>query len=611
MSWFQRLYESYDNCVKASEGTECEILPMYHFSRKAHIEITINNLGNFIRAKLLEPSEKTIIPTTEDSASRTSGCAPHALADKIQYVAKDYTDLVGQKKSYFKEYFEQLKQWKNSQYSNPKINAIYTYVQKGTVIKDLVEFGIRLDELLTTQIHDRGDLLIRWRVNIKGDLQPETWNDENIRKSWIDFLISKDSSSRGMCYIESDKGEIAVTSKHPNRIYNGASGAKIISANDKGGFTYRGRFEEPNDAVCISVEVSQKAHAVLKFLLSKELNMAYQSGTQSYVAWSQTLEDLPKFYAGSDEYELFTKDENAEISGNISQEFAERLKKKMLGYSQKLGKANNIMVIGIDSATPGRISVVYYKELKNSDFLGRIESWHKKYSWLQDYGKDKKFYGVASPKDIAKAAYGNHADEKIIKKTVDRILPLIIENKKIPNSIVENCIRQASNPIIFSSETWRWRKILSIACALYKGNKYGEDYKMSLEKKSTDRNYLYGRLLAVIDYAEQIALCLANEKRETNARKYMNEFRNKPYLTWEKLHSMFNAGVRHRLKMNRTGFLNKIEKELKEILAKFDSKSYEDNSKLSGTYLLAYYCELNFLKSEGSTENDEENTENN
>jgi CRISPR-associated protein Csd1 len=527
MSWFQRLYESYGNCVKASEGTECKILPMYHSMQKADIEITINDSGNFKDAKLLEPSEKTILPTTEDSASRTSKCAPHALADKIQYVAedykyyykyyvpKDYEDYVTKTNSCFEKYSEQLEQWKNSQHSNPKIKAIYDYVQKGTVIKDLGESGIiRLNELPKTQRHGLGDFLIRWRVNIKDDLQPETWNDENIHKSWIDFLNNKDSSSRGMCYIQCDKGVgIAITSKHPNKIYNGVetTTAKLISANDKDGFTYRGRFEEPNDAVCISVEVSQKAHAVLKFLLSKELNMAYQNDTRCYVAWSKTLEGLPNFYAGSDEYELFTKDENAEISGSISQEFAERLKKKMLGYSQKLGKDNNIMVIGIDSATAGRISVVYYRELKGSDFLSRIESWHKKYSWLQEYGKDKKFYGVASPEDIAKVAYGNgnQADKKIIKKTVGRILSTIIENKKIPNSIVENCIRQASNPIIFSSENWR--KILSIGCGLYKGNKYGEDYKMSLEKKSTDRNYLYGRLLAVIDYAEQKALRLASE----------------------------------------------------------------------------------------------------
>jgi CRISPR-associated protein Csd1 len=609
MSWFQKLYESYDNCVKASESSEYKILPICHSMQTAHVEITIDGEGNFKGAKLLEPSEKTIIPTTEDSASRTSGCEPHGLADKIQYVAKDYKDFGGEKKPYFEEYFKLLDKWQDSQYSNVKVNAVYEYVKKGTVVKDLIGASILYvdsnNNLLSVEnmkkenqgkvklptINDQGDFFIRWRVNIKDDLQPETWNDEDVRKSWIDFMKSQDADI-GMCYVDSDKGKVSLAMKHPKNIYSGSSGAKIVSANDSAGFTYRGRFEKPNEAVGVSFDVSQKAHAVLKYLLSKELRMAYTNDTQTYVAWAQNMRDIPKFYV--DSYDLLGDENTDKISGNIGQHFGEKLKKKLYGYSQKLGNCDNISIIGLDSATPGRISVIYYRELKSSDFLERIEKWHKRYSWLQYYSKDKEFYGVASPKDIAKAAYGNQADDKIVKKTVDRILPLIVDNKEIPNDIVESCIRQASKPATL--EYWQWRKVLSIACALYKGNHKEEDYQMSLERENPDRNYLYGRLLAVIDYAEQIALYLAKEQRETNARDQMTEFRNKPYYTWEKLHSMFNKGYRRRLKASRAPFLTNIEKELEEIHLKFTTETFKDNSQLSGEYLLAYYCELAYLK---------------
>ncbi|MDR0977676.1 MAG: type I-C CRISPR-associated protein Cas8c/Csd1, partial [Endomicrobium sp.] len=474
MTWFRRLYETYDNCKELSKNSEFKVLPICHSIQKAHIEITIDGEGNFKGAKLLNPSEETIIQVTEDSASRTSSCEPHGLADKIQYIAKDYVNYSGNKGSYFNEYFNQLEQWNNSKYSNPKIKAVYEYVKKGTVVKDLVNCAVvyvdvdrnlrsisdikddnksrlvELNEILKLYIanikskeqsidveskfeklkkikeqieskfpviNDQGDFFVRWRVNLKGDYQSETWNDESIQKCWIDFVSSQDNTP-GICYIYPDKGEAPLASKHPKNIYSGSNGAKIVSANDKVGFTYRGRFEESNQAFGVSFQVSQKAHAVLKFLLSKELGIAYQNGSQAYVAWAQSMEKLPKFC--DDSYDLF-EEENPEISANISENigqiFAEKLKKKMYGYSQKLGNADNIMVIGIDSATPGRISVIYYKELKSSDFLKRIESWHKRYSWLQYCSKDKQFYGAASPTDIAKAAYGNQSDDKIVRKT--------------------------------------------------------------------------------------------------------------------------------------------------------------------------------------------------
>lgn len=641
MSWFQKLYESYDNCRKASESSGYnKILPIYHSMRDSHIEITIDGEGNFKEAKF-KLEKETIIQTTEKSASRTSNDLPHGLADEIQYIAKDYAEGVApvpvggvappqpapqqppKSNKKFDEYSKLLKKWKESEYSNEKVNAIYEYTQKGSIVQDLIDSNIIYKAAdknlkLSGDKFDVKKLLIRWRVNIKNGLQYETWKDETIRESWINFMKSqKSEKKKGMCYIECKTSPLA--SVHPGNIYNAAraSRGKIISSNDEDGFTYRGRFEESSEAVGISFEVSQKAHAVLKFLLSDKLNMAYKNGTQTYVAWAQSMKDIPKIW--DDSYDLFDEGENKnnETQGNISQKFGEKLKNKMLGYSQNLGNSDNIMIIGLDSVTRGRISIIYYKELKSSDFLERIEIWHKRYSWLQYYyNKDKQFkqfYGVASPRDIAEVTYGNRFDneKKIVKKTVDRILPLIIENKKIPIDIVENCVRQASNPIILEDKE-QWKKVLRIACALYKGNKYGEDYEMGIDLKNADRNYLYGRLLAVIDYAEEKALKLVNENRETNARKYMNEFRNKPYLTWEKLHSMFNVGVRHRLKANRPNFLSKIDKELEEIHSKFISeKEFNDKSKLNGDYLLAYYCELDRLSIKHNRDNVEENKENN
>ncbi len=81
--------------------------------------------------------EKTqiILPATESSASRSSGEAPHPLADKLQYVAKDYGGFGGKKKAYFEGYKKQLQAWCESAHSHSKVQAIYNYIKKGTVIK--------------------------------------------------------------------------------------------------------------------------------------------------------------------------------------------------------------------------------------------------------------------------------------------------------------------------------------------------------------------------------------------------------------------------------------------------------------------------------------------
>ncbi|MFR1502213.1 MAG: type I-C CRISPR-associated protein Cas8c/Csd1, partial [Ruminococcus sp.] len=57
---------------------------------------------------------------------------------------------------------------------------------------------------------------------------------------------------------------------------------------------------------------------------------------------------------------------------------------------------------------------------------------------------------------------------------------------------------------------------------------------MELDETCTRRDYLYGRLLAVAEVAESVALNKkeGNDARITNARRYFTAFVNQPYRTW-------------------------------------------------------------------------------
>ncbi len=88
----------------------------------------------------------TIIPVTENSGSRSSGITPHPLADKLIYLAGDYGNYVPEKaekasKSYA-AYLEQLKSWAEGKHSHPAVRTIYTYLQKGCLIQDLLAASV-------------------------------------------------------------------------------------------------------------------------------------------------------------------------------------------------------------------------------------------------------------------------------------------------------------------------------------------------------------------------------------------------------------------------------------------------------------------------------------
>ena len=55
---------------------------------------------------------------------------------------------------------------------------------------------------------------------------------------------------------------------------------------------------------------------------------------------------------------------------------------------------------------------------------------------------------------------------------------------------------------------------------------------MALNTESQDRNYLYGRLLAIADRVEYRTF-EKDEVRETNAKRFMNAFSQQPFRTWK------------------------------------------------------------------------------
>lgn len=612
MSWIQKLYDTYEQCSGAPQFASDPLMPISHTLQQAHIEIVLDDKGNFIRARAVQ-KEETVIPATEESASRTGKQpAAHPLCDKIRYCASDYAAFGGSKESFYSKYVAGLRRWCNSEYSHPKARAILTYVEKGAPVADLVREGFLFcdenDKLLTEWNcdapaphifkvlpakdgkRDQGDAFVRWRVQVPNDPVTAVWEDASLKQAWITFDACA-SADRGLCMVTGQRKLLATS--HPKRVRSGADNAKLISSNDVTGFTFRGRFDNAAEACGVGFEVTQKAHNALRWLIARQGYHEQASG-QVFVAWAVGGKDVPDPLKNT--FDLFKPIKDASqdsapsqpYSGDAGQYFSLQLKKWIAGYRAKLTEKEDVVVIGLDSATPGRMAISYYRELNGSEFLERINGWHESHAWHQKYSREIHFVGAPAPKEIAEAAYGRQLDDKLRKSTVERLLPCIVEGRTVPRDLVDSCVRRVSNHT--GLERWEWEKCLGITCGIFRGHHREENYQMSLEEDRNTRDYLYGRLLALADHIEERALYVAGENRDTNAAKLMHRFANRPSSTWRTIELALGP-YKARLRSKRPGILIAIEKQLDEVAGKFQTSDFIDDSRLSGEFLLGYHCQ--------------------
>lgn len=115
---------------------------------------------------------------------------------------------------------------------------------------------------------------------------------------------------------------------------------------------------------------------------------------------------------------------------------------------------------------------------------------------------------------------------------------------------------------------------------------------MALDENSTDRSYLYGRLLAVADAAES-STYERGENRTTNAKRYFEAFSNRPCTTWEIIRKRLSPYLGKHDKMNMSGYSeNYYANLINTITDMFALGDFADNTKLDPIFLHAYSCQL-------------------
>lgn len=642
MGFWQNLAVSYDKNAEALQKTYP--LSTTSISNNGDIiaVIVIDGEGKFVRSKKIEKVKKDkktgeyiappvyiTIPVTEESLGRSSGISPHPVFDQYEY-------LKGKGKKY-DAYIAQMKDFAESTFATEQVKAICKYVDRKTVTSDLSEMNLK----------DKTHIV--FQVEIPDNPQAKVWQDKTFFNAWHQYYLDakrKKAEKKKQVEDELDgKTKLSSAEKkhlkevrdlkdvisldyitgvvhpiatfHPKKISNASANSKLISDNDKTNYTFRGKFSESSEAVSIGYETSQKAHQFLRYLIK---DRGYYCGEQVILSFtiSSTGALLPPpikdncIWAFLQEAEARTDiDKQIGLRAETGFDYAEALRKSFagFGYGKALEQHAKTAVLALDAATPGRLSITFYRELDRTEYLEKIADWHSGCKWNQMFwdiknGKFAPYIGAPSLDKIIEAVHGTsrgRKDEnytKIKKAARERLLRCIFDGAFLPKDYVNSSVRRTSNPLGITSngkfDRIGFEQVLSTTCALVRkdyqqGGK--EDYKLSIELDRTDRDYLYGRLLGAADKLEEYALKKKDNKRVvTAAIRYMQAFAQRPFRTWQTIHSCLNPYIQA---VKGSFAFNEIQ----AVMDKFAKGDYEKDAPLNGSYLIAYYHERAFIGS--------------
>ena len=619
MSWMSELSKLYDleADIIGEDIDGKTLLPVYHSTQKAQIDVFLFDDASFAYGKAVDESDSvTIIPVS--IKAKTSGIAPHPLCEGLKYVAGDYSKYVKSAKKdnyeYFHRYINNLKNWVESAFTDKLLAVIYSYLKNETLMADLIESGLltttdngELEKSKKIAKIPQADCFVRFTIIDKCTGEAESvWQCKRLYEQYIQYADSI-ATERDICYVTGNL--VPVTYNHSKGIRFSSDSAKLLSSNDNNNFTFRGRFCTQQEAYAVGRKTSQKAHLALRWLIERQGTTV---DTAKFVIWESELQPVIDAAQPFDLWELFEDDE---LLPKTNREYGRAVAKYIKGYRQKLDFSSKIMLMCVDAATPGRLSVVQYQEFAATDYYNHLEQWYRDASWHTLWFRNgKRFHGIStpSPYQIALFAGGTErsdtgkimADDKQMKLLFREIYSCMLHGTTVPSHILKMLYNRCANPLKYAAERGNWEKLLDITCALYRKHyieKNGVTFNVGLDRTCTDRSYLYGRLTAVADKMETDTF--EKELRQTNAKRYMSAMLNAPFKTWAYLEERVLPYTAKIIKQNPQYFA-KYEKELEEIHSLFQMEDYASNERLDARFFMGFYCQKQefYKKSTAETE---------
>ena len=584
MGLLQKAVETYDansTLIGVYRDGHEPLAPIGHTLTNANIEITLDQAGTFMAARRVDKFEpKILIPVTEQSGGRSSTGAkkhPHPLCDQIKYIIAE--------ENY---YIPKLEEWSISPHSHPFLAAILSYVKSKALEGDLARSIDTIKE----------DDMVCWRVNGFDGEEPACWKNQNLFRVYIDYYCDQLSARNfGLCMISGKNVPVAV--QHPKGIIPINGNAKLISANDSSGFTYRGRFQEDWQAATVGYIASQKAHNALRWLASEQ-GVREFSGNRIFLCWNPQGIQIPRPMRR-------LRAADAEPIRQPS-DYRQALHHTMMSYrkDKQLKGTETAILASFDAATTGRLSLTYYTEISLDRFLERMERWETSCCWYNGS------YGVQAPNllQIVECAFGLQranvleVDDKIQRQYLQRLLDCKVSGGIFPSDILRALTQRASMPQAYVEAVWR--RIVFTACSALQKYRFDTNQggnEMGWELDRHDRSFQFGRLLAVMERGEADYYSKTQEPRQTNAIKFMSEYRQRPWFVFERINRQLHQAYLNRIDPWQANRYERLTGEIVAILGEFPEE--ELNKPLEDTYLMGYELQRNAFFAKRETNDNE------
>ena len=440
--------------------------------------------------------------------------------------------------------------------------------------------------------------IVRWRVETgkEGEISA-CWQDQSLFRAFIDYYASTKKEDSVFCMVS---GKLAPpASQHPKKIINICANAKLVSANDTSGFTYRGRFKSDAEAMTMSYEASQKSHNALHWLAATQ---GVAIGGRTFLCWNPQGVGLPRVQAT-----FLRKGTPKQVKYS---DYRKALSETLRGWKETIPADAGAVIAAFDAATSGRLALTYYSELPASDFLERLHNWDALCCWEHDP------FGIQAPSlfQIANCAFGTvrtsgsqtklETDDRILRQQVQRLLSCRVDKGKMPADIARAAAAKASNLQIM--DTQLRETVLSTACAVLRKYYYDwdrEEWNMSLEPEKKDISYQYGRLLAVFEKIERDTYD-KDEQREPNAIRMQSVFAKRPRyasrILWEQLKKAYYPHLKPWSRVKYDRLIGEIIEQISDL------PQAEHEEALKDTYLFGYYLQKKALYTSDKTENSQE-----
>lgn len=619
MGWMQKLNEVYDTMIEVvpeAGSNEAVLIPVGFIQKQVKYLITLRPDGTFSDARELTDDEMTcIIPSMSQAEARTGdNGTPFPLAEQLKYLACDGADnprLV--------KYLHQLKDWCDEPNAPDCLRTLYCYLEKKTLLQDLCSVsGLKVKYHKDEAKKDAGGAdakaFVCFAVQSLYDLETRLWMREDVRKSWSSYIAHDAEDDTALCYVTGKQRK--PLENHPKVQGN----AKLISAKDAGyPFQYKGRFSEDRSAATVSAYASIRGHNALKWLLEKQ---GFRWYGLNIVAWNvrgslpvpleedDSWGEEPNAPDTFEEYALALKEATAGRG--------ERLKnfQKQIGFDQDIIEdIASTVILGMEAATDGRMSINYYQEVDGNTYARNLENWYKTCCWEYFHKDGKQGIHTPTPLMIARAVMGadsvqrarqdvqcKKSDSKQLKDLFKRLLCCIVDGAPLPKNAYISAIHRAEFPLSFktNSGNWQrtaWENCVRTTCALIRRVQFDEGTpieelpKNRLNVTCRDRDYLYGRLFAVADVLEKRAN--ENNGLPTNAIRMMQFYVQRPAEAWKQLHLQLLPYLRKLGDMeNRAGYFQKLIGEIEQLFEKIDR---EKPTLLQADFLLGFYAQTREL----------------